>query len=101
MTVLIFSIWAIFALLIVNPYLKNELPGYTIGRICIWEYVAIILAAIISNLLIKKWGNIEIKNVDTQKKLIMNPRYGIFLLVYFLLAAIIAIWQFWIFSLKF
>lgn len=101
MTIMLFSIWAAFALLVVNPFLQAELPGYIIGRICIWEYVALGLAAIASRFLIKKWGNLELREIDHQSKLILNPRYGVFLGVYFLLAIIIGVWQFWLFSQNF
>ena len=100
-TITLFSLWAGFALLIVNKLFYKDLPGYTIGRICIWEFVALIIAALIARLLIKRWGNVEIKEIENRKYLIMNPKYGIYFGVYFLIAIVVGIWQFWLFSLKF
>ena len=85
----------------VNKLFYKDLPGYTIGRICIWEFVALIVAAIIAIMLIHKWGNITVQNIDNELKLTMNPKYGIYFSIYFLIAIITAIWQFWIFSQKF
>ncbi len=100
-TLTLFSLWAGFALLIVNKFFYKDLPGYTIGRICIWEFVALIIAALITKLLINKWGNIEIQEIDKQKFLTMNPKFGIYFGIYFLIAVIVGIWQFWLFSQKF
>jgi len=101
LTTLIFSLWAAFALLIVNPLYKSDLPGYTIGRICIWEYIAIVIAIILSQIMIKKWGAIDIQKTNGKHKLTMDYKYGYFFLIYFFIALFIAIWQFWLFSQKF
>ena len=100
-TITLFSLWAAFALLVVNKLFYKDLPGYTIGRICIWEFVAIGVAALIAKLMINSWGNIEIQEVNNKLKLTMNPKYGIYFSVYFLVAIILGIWQFWLFSQKF
>lgn len=97
----IFSLWAAFALLVVNRLFYQDLPGYTIGRICIWELVAILIAFLISQQMIKKWGNIRLEKVEDQLKLTLSPNYGLYLLIYFLFAIGIGVWQFWLFSLKF
>lgn len=97
----IFSYWAGFALLVVNKLFYKDLPGYTIGRICIWELVAIIVAGILSQLMIKKWGSLKLEKVGAKLKLTMNPNYGIYFAFYFLIAIIVGIWQFWIFSQNF
>jgi len=100
-TITLFSLWAGFALLIVNKLFYKDLPGYTIGRICVWEFVAIIIAAVVARILIRKWGNIEIKNIENKNYLTMNPKFGIYFAIYFLIAIIVGVWQFWIFSQKF
>jgi len=100
-TVTLFSIWAGFALLIVNKLFYKNLPGYTIGRICIWEFVAITIAGLLAKLMINKWGNIEFKEIDNKKVLVMNLKFGLYFIVYFLIAIIVGVWQFWIFSQKF
>ena len=48
LSILIFSLWAGFALLIVNPIMNADLPQYVIGRICIWDYTAMALAIMCS-----------------------------------------------------
>lgn len=101
LTVTLFSLWAGFALLVVNQLFYKDLPGYTIGRICIWEFVAIIIAAIIAKVMIKNWGNIEYQEIENKKMLLLNPKYGIYFGVYFLVAIMIGIWQFWLFSQNF
>ncbi len=88
-------------MLIVNPYYKNDLPGYEIGTICIWEIIAFLIAGIIAHFLINKWGSIQFQRIDEKRKLILNYKYGYFFLVYLLFALVIAIWQFWVFSQNF
>ena len=97
----LFSLWAGFALLVVNKLFYKDLPGYTIGRICIWELVALLVAAGITRLLINKWGNLEIIEIGNKKSITMNPKFGIYFAIYFLIAILVGIWQFWIFSQKF
>ena len=100
LTLLLFSLWAGFALLVVNPLFHKDLPGYTIGRICIWEFVAIIIAGLIAYWITKKWGNIEIQEINHQRRFLLNSEYGTFFLIYLLIAISVAIWQFWLFSQK-
>lgn len=97
----LFSYWAGFALLFVNKLFYKDLPAYTIGRICIWEYVAIIIAFLIAKLMIKRWGNIKLQEIENKKVLTLNPKYGIYFGIYFLIALIVGIWQFWLFSKNF
>jgi hypothetical protein len=97
----IFSFWAGFALLIVNRYFYNDLPGYTKGRICEWEIVAIILSVIISHIIIKKWGEMKVEKIGHKTKLTMDPKYGVYFSFYFLIALLVGIWQFYLFSQNF
>lgn len=101
LTVTLFSFWAGFALLLVNKSFYKDLPGYTIGRICIWEIVAFVIAALIANFMINKWGNIKFQKIDNEYRITINPKFGVYFLVYFLIAISIGIWQFWIFSQQF
>ena len=98
LTLTVFSFWAAFALLVVNKLFYEDLPGYVIGRICIWEGVAIVVAALIAQLMIRKWGPIRLEEVNGQLRLIFPPRYGVYFLIYFTVAVLVAIWQFWVFS---
>jgi len=97
----LFSLWAAFALLVVNKLYHKNLPGYTIGRICIWEFVAIVIAVALGHFMINRWGSLESIEVNGQRRLVMSPQFGIYFLLYLLLAIIIGIWQFWIFSQQF
>lgn len=101
LTLTLFSLWAGFALLVINQLFYKDLPGYRIGRLCIWEFIAFVSALIGAQLMIKKWGNIELKVVNDEWKLSLSPKYGLYFSGYFLLALIIGIWQFWLFSQKF
>jgi hypothetical protein len=101
LTITLFSLWAAFALLIVNKLFHKDLPGYTIGRICIWEFVALVIAALIAKFMINKWGNIRFREIDNKKVLIIDPKFGFYFLIYFLIGIIIGVWQFWIFSQNF
>ena len=101
LTVTIFSFWAGFALLIINPHFHDHLSGYTIGRICIWEIVALIVSGTVAHVWIDRWGNISIEKSEQQSKLVMNQKFGIYFLAYFLIAIAIGIWQFWIWQFCF
>ena len=83
LTLSIFSYWAAFALLIVNKLFYKDLPAYTIGRLCIWELVALVVAALIGQLLIRKWGNISLEEVNGQKRFSMPASFAIYFSVYF------------------
>jgi hypothetical protein len=101
LTILLFTFWAAFALLVINPFYQNNLPGYVIGTICIWEFIAIAMAALIAHFMINKWGSIQIIKVDNKSKILMNAKFAFFFLIYIFVAVVIAIWQFWVFSQKF
>lgn|GEM_PF-1799629 len=100
-TLTLFSYWAGFALLVVNKLFYKDLPGYTIGRICIWEFVAIGIAALITKRLIDKWGNVGFAEIDGKNVMTLNPKYGTYFSIFFLIATAVGIWQFWLFSQNF
>lgn len=99
-SILLFTFWAVFALLIVNPIYNADLPGYVVGKICIWEYIAMFIAILGSFILTKYWGYPEVRILENHKKLVLNINYAYFFLGYFLFGFTIAIWQFWLFSQK-
>ena len=101
LTISLFSFWAAFALLFINQWLYKDLPGYTIGRLCIWEGVAIIIAALIARWMINKWGSIQMEEIDGVQKITLHPNFARYFAIYFLIAVCIGIWQFWLFSQKF
>ena len=101
LTLLLFILWAAFALLVINPYFHSDLAGYTIGQLCIWELIFLILAAILARMIIKSWGYPEFATKDDQRLISMNSKYGSFFLAYFILGMVVAVWQFWVFSQKF
>ena len=100
-TILLFLIWAEFALFVVNPILNADLPGYKIGRICIWEYIALTASLLGSFAITKFWGYPEVREIGKRKNLMLNIHYGYFFLGYVLLAVAFILWQFWTFSQKF
>jgi len=101
LSLLLFSLWAGFALLIINPLFHEDVPAYIIGRICIWEYIAFAVAIFLSFFITKRWGYPEILKENSKTKVKMSINYAYFLLVYLTIGIIVAIWQFWIFSQNF
>ena len=98
LTLTLFSFWAAFALLVVNKLFYQDLPGYVIGRICIWEGVALLVAALVAHQMIRKWGPIRLEQVNGERRLTFPPKYGAYFLIYFTVAVLVTIWQFWVFS---
>ncbi len=101
LTVLLFLLWAGFAILVINPYMSHYFPGYTEGQLCIWELVALIVASIVAHLLIKSWGYPTFTIIENREQLVMDKRYVYFLIAYFIIGVIIVIWQFLLFSSNF
>ena len=93
--------WALFALLVVNKFFYEDLPNYTIGRVCVWEYIAMLLALLIAKLIEKSWGGILIEQKNNKSYIKLNIKYGVYFFVYFIILIAIAIWQFWLFSKEF
>lgn len=89
LSLFLFSLWAAFALLIINPFYKESLPGYTLGRICPWEGLALLIAIGISSFLVKKWGLPQRISSPEGQKIALHPGYFFFLLGYLLLALIV------------
>ncbi len=100
LTLTLFSLWAAFALLVVNPYLIDDLPGYEMGQICIWEGVALVVAGLLAWSMTRKWGNIRIGRYENEVRLMVHPNYGWYFGIYFSVVLFIAIWQFWSWSLN-
>ncbi|WP_235298271.1 hypothetical protein [Portibacter marinus] len=100
-TILIFSLWAGFALTVINPYLREHVPGYVMGRLCIWELIAFLVAMTLAKLMVKQWGNLSLVEVNGRRQLSLNFKYGIFFLIYLFIGLLVAIWQFWLFSQNF
>ena len=97
----LFSLWAGFALLVVNKLFYKDLPGYTIGKICIWELVALTMAVLIGKVILNKWGTPQFRQIDEKHYLVLNPKYAYYFGIYFLVAMAVGIWQFWVFSQSF
>jgi magnesium-transporting ATPase (P-type) len=94
---MIFSVWAVFALTVVNPIMNAELTGYIIGRICIWEYIAIATSVVLSFFITNRFGY----PITNEKTIEMPKVYINSFLVWFVLGCIVSIWQFYLFSQKF
>lgn len=100
-SVLLFTIWAAFALLIINKNTPSQLPEYIMGSICIWDYGAMILSIFCSFVISKYWGYPKLIPIDQKLSLGFPLYYGYFFLGYFIFSISIAIWQFWLFSQQF
>jgi len=83
-----------------QSFFYQDLPGYTIGWICIWEFVVLLVAATITRSLIKKWGSAEIQEIKNKRLLTMHHKFADYFGIYFLVAIVVGIWQFWLFSQK-
>lgn len=100
-TLLIFSIWIAFALLVVNPYLHPYIPGYQVGKPCGWEFVALGISASIAFLWTRNWVSLSIQNENGVRYINISLTFVVFLLAYMTLAIGIFIWQYTIFSAGF
>lgn len=101
LTLTFFSLWAGFALLVVNKHFHSDLVGYKIGQLCIWEFVALIISIIIAIIIKRKWGSVKLTKTDRDHFFMFNPKYGIYFALYFLVAVLVGVWQFWLFSQTF
>lgn len=99
-SILVFTIWAAFALLIVNPNLHN-LPQYIMGSLCIWDFGAMAFAVFVSFIIGKYWGYPKSMIINKKASLVLPINYSYFFLGYFIFALSVGIWQFWLFSQQF
>lgn len=95
---LLFSVWAAFALFVINPNFSNDLPRYTVGRLCIWEAIAGIAAFVVARITIGKWGYPGTREINGKKFILINKNYVWIFLIYFFIVLGIGIWQFIEFS---
>ena len=101
LTILIFSLWAGFALTVINPYLREHVPGYVMGQLCIWELIALIISAVIAFLMVRYWGNLSLEEKKEREYITIHKNYGIFFIIYLVIAVAVGIWQFWMFTQNF
>lgn len=99
--ILLFSVWAVFALVVVNPILNADLPAYRIGRICIWEYVMMSIAILCALGISRFWGYPEVLKLGNQSKFSLDIKYVYVFIAYIILAIVVSVWQFWLFSRQF
>lgn len=97
----LFSYWAAFALLVVNPYLSSVFPAYRVGKLCVWELFALAFAYLLSRWMIKKWGNVKQVCMENRPCISMPKVYGWYFLVYFMVAASIGAYQYYLFTQQF
>ena len=100
-TLLIFSIWVAFALLVINPYLHPYIPGYRVGNPCGWEFVALGISLGIAYFWTRGWSSPKRTNEHGITYVSINYSLVLFLLAYMVLAAIIFLWQYVEFSAGF
>jgi len=91
-TLLIFSLWVAFALLVVNPYLHPYVPGYQVGRPCGWEFVALFVSGAVSLIWTRNWPVPE--SGQNSRSITVSASLIKFLIFYGVLAASIFVWQY-------
>ncbi|MCI5058967.1 MAG: hypothetical protein MRY83_22830 [Flavobacteriales bacterium] len=90
---LLFSFWALFALFVINDSFHQNVPGYKIGQLCVWEYIAFPLSVILSVLMIRKWGLPRLKD----GQFMMSYNYAWLFTFYVIYVLGIAAWKFYVF----
>jgi hypothetical protein len=101
LTLSLFSLWALFAVIIVNHQLHDDLPGYTIGELCRWDLLALVIAGALAFLMVKLWGPIQSETVEEKTSFVIPFQLGIYWLSYFILVLVIGAWQWLLFSQSF
>lgn len=100
-TILIFSVWVAFALVVINPYLHPYVPGYEVGKPCGWEFVALAISVLVAFYWTRRWKpppsviKNGIKYASISKSLLN------FLWVYLVFAIVIFIFEYAKFSASF
>ncbi len=97
-TLVIFSIWVAFALLVINPYLHSYIPGYQVGKPCGWEFVALAISLGIAFLWTRRWPNPRRSTENGATYITISYRFVLFLLCYMVAAILIFLWQYMEFS---
>lgn len=93
-TLLVFSVWVAFALLVVNPWLHPWVPGYQVGRPCGWEYVALAASIGIAWIWTRRWPAPRSSCEQGVDCLLLPLGFIRFLLVYLLVAVLVFLWQY-------
>ncbi len=100
-TVVVFSVWVAFALLVVNPYLHPYIPGYRVGKPCGWELVALVISLVISYLWTRRWPDPRRTTENGVTHIAVSYRFVIFVLCYMVVAILIFLWEYAQFSAGF
>lgn len=98
---MLFSVWIAFALTVINPYLASSVPGYVVGRPCIWELIVGLICLVIAYFLTKKNPVTRVKNKDGRAGLIIPDWFIYFFLYWFVIAWMVFGWQFYLFMQQF
>ncbi len=97
LTILLFSIWAVFALTMINPYLSKYFVGYTVGKLCVWEIIALSLSSLLAYLTLKKWPIHWIKD-EHQTQITIPKPIVIGFIAYIFIMSIVGAWQYYLFA---
>ncbi len=97
-TLLIFSVWVAFALLIINPYLYQYIPGYRVGSPCGWELVALAASLFSSYRLRSTWEKPCCEMTGGRVTLCLSDTFTYFVLTYIVSGILIFLWQYSKFS---
>ncbi|MCH8004866.1 MAG: hypothetical protein IH888_01390 [Planctomycetes bacterium] len=98
LSLMIFSLWVAFALLVVNPYLHPYVPGYQVGRPCGWEFVAAGISGGLGWLFVRRWPAPALNRTDQGKTVALSFGFVVFCIAYGLVALGIFAWRYYIFS---
>lgn len=98
---LIFSVWVVFALLVINPYLYQYIPGYKVGNPCGWELVALAASIYTAYKIRSMWAQPCCMASNGTVTLRLSTSFTVFLLAYLAVGILIFLWQYSIFSASF
>ena len=100
LTILVFSVWVAFALLVINPYLHPFVPGYQVGNPCGWELVALFASLFTAYRWRKSWQQPCCKFEKNTTVLCVSNRFTYFALLYVSGALVIFLWQYLLFAVN-
>lgn len=100
-TLIVFSLWVAFALLLINPYLHPYIPGYRVGKPCGWEFVALAISAVVACLWTRRWPDPKPVIEDGVTSVRVSYRFVVFMLFYLAGAVLVFSWRYMQFSAGF
>ena len=100
-SLIIFSLWVAFALLVINPYLHSYVPGYEVGKPCGWEFVALGVSGALAYFWTRNWPRPKHTAENGVHCITISYKFVLFLLLYMIAAISIFLWEYSKFSATF